>query len=184
MTTEKDNFTNGGYEKLPEEKLPEGTLNQVIGGELITSPSPGTYHQKISRRIFSELLRFVEPRAMGEVFYAPLDVQLSRQEIYMPDIMYIAHSNKEIIRDKIHGAPDLVVEILAEGSAYHDLIHKKDVYEAVDVKEYWIVNPMEKTIEVHENAGKEFKLIAKVKNSGPIQSKLLNGFGVILENIF
>jgi Uma2 family endonuclease len=179
MTTEKHRFTQEDYEKLPE-----GTPYQLIGGEFVMTPSPNAYHQKVSRRIFSELLRFVESGMMGEVFYGPLDVYFAHDEIYQPDIIYIAHANKSIIREKIHGAPDLIIEILSESSAYHDLKHKKDVYEAMGVKEYWIVDPMEKSIEVCENNGKLFQLVAKVKNSGPIRSKLLEGFGIIAENIF
>jgi Uma2 family endonuclease len=179
MVTEKIRHTKADYERLPE-----GAPYQLIGGQLIMSPSPTSYHQKVSRRIGLELIRFTESNQLGEVFFAPLDVYLSEEEIYQPDIIFILHSNRSIIRDKIHGAPDLIVEILSEGNAYYDLIHKKDAYEVFGVKEYWIVDPNEKSIEIHENESKRFRLIGKVKNSGPIQSKLLNGFGVIVENIF
>ena len=96
MTVEKHRFTQEDYDRLPE-----GTPYQLIGGEFIMTPSPNAYHQKVSRRIFSELLRFVEAGKLGEVFYAPLDVYLSRNEIYQPDIIYISHANKGIIRDKL-----------------------------------------------------------------------------------
>ena len=51
--------------------------------------------------------------------------------------------------DGVHGAPDLVVEILSPSTAARDKGYKKDVYEASGVREYWIVNPMDRSVEVY-----------------------------------
>jgi Uma2 family endonuclease len=58
------------------------------------------------------------------------------------------------------------------------------VYEATGVKEYWIVDPQEKTIEIFENIGQEFKPLVKMKKTGTVASKLLAGFSVDIETIF
>jgi Uma2 family endonuclease len=184
MTTaamdKKTAFTYEDYARLPE-----GSPYQLIGGELVMTPSPTPYHQQISRRIELALVKFVETKDAGEVLDAPLDVHLSGAETYQPDIIFIAKERANIIGEKkIEAAPDLVVEILSPSTAYYDLRHKMRVYEATGVKEYWIVDPMEKTVEVFENMGKEFKLFSQARSQGVVQSKLLTGFEVAVEKVF
>lgn len=166
-------------------RLPEGAPYQLIGGELIMTPSPVPYHQIISRKIEFELVKFVDDRRLGEVIDAPMDVYLSETETYQPDIIFISNERLNIIGEKkIEGAPDLVIEILSESTAYYDLRHKKRVYERTGVKEYWIVDPMEKSIEVYENVNGEFKIYSQAIEKGKVNSKLLEGFGVELEKVF
>ena len=50
---------------------------------------------------------------------------------------------------KIYGAPDLVVEVLSRSTARRDKMEKFQAYEKAGVKEYWIVNPYERGIEVY-----------------------------------
>lgn len=71
MTTallEKEKTKQYTYEDY--EKLPEGAPYQLIGGELIMTPSPMPYHQIIARNIGFELLKFNEQRRLGEVIFA------------------------------------------------------------------------------------------------------------------
>ncbi len=166
-------------------KLPEGAPYQLIGGELIMTPSPVPYHQIILRKIGFELVKFVEERKLGEVLYAPMDVYLSEIDTFQPDILFISNERLNIIGEKkIESAPDLVIEILSESTAYYDLKHKKRMYEKTGVKEYWIVDPMEKSIEVYENASGGFKIFSQSIEKGRVNSKLLEGFGVELEKVF
>ncbi|MCL2350620.1 MAG: Uma2 family endonuclease [Defluviitaleaceae bacterium] len=66
----------------------------------------------------------------------------------MPDVSVVC--NKDIIKyNGIHGAPDLIVEILSPSTVKYDRAYKKDLYEQHGVKEYWIVDPKNMTIEVH-----------------------------------
>lgn len=167
------------------EQLPEGAPYQLIGGELILTPAPVPYHQIILGRIGFDLTKFIKERKSGEVIYAPIDVYLSETETYQPDIIFISNERLNIIGNKkIEAAPDLVIEILSESTAYYDLRLKKRVYEKSGVKEYWIVDPMEKTIEVYENINGEFKLFNQGQGKEIVKSKLLEGFSVELEKIF
>lgn len=167
------------------EQLPEGAPYQLIGGELVMTPSPVPYHQIILRKIGYELVKFIEERKLGEVLYAPMDVYLSEYETYQPDIIFISNERFSIIGEKkIEAAPDLVIEILSESTAYYDLKHKKRMYESSGVMEYWIVDPMEKTIEVYENINGEFKAFSQGEGKGAVTSKLLEGFSVEPEKIF
>ncbi len=70
--------------------LPEGAPYQLIGGNLIMTPSPVPCHQYIVGHIYSFLLQFVEQKNIGQVFVAPLDVRLDDDNIFQPDILFSA----------------------------------------------------------------------------------------------
>ena len=78
---EKEIYTNIDYDKLPE-----GAPYQLIGGALIVTPAPDVNHQRISRNFGFLLHEYVLKHSLGEVFYAPIDVQLSNHDIFQPDI--------------------------------------------------------------------------------------------------
>jgi len=177
LLQEKKVYTYADYEKLPE-----GAPYQLIGGCLVKEPAPIPYHQILSSRLEFELMKFVEERDLGQVLNAPTDVYLSDTEVYQPDILFISKERMSIIgAKKIEAAPDLVIEILSPSSAYYDLRHKMHVYETSGVKEYWVVDPIEKGIEVYQNINGEFRLFNKAYRSGLIHSALLEGFAVELE---
>lgn len=185
MATAALEKTKRQYTYEDYEKLPEGAPYQLIGGELIMTPSPVPYHQIVSWRIGFELGKFVENKKEGIVLCAPLDVYFSEYETYQPDIIFISKERLNIIGEKkIEGAPDLVIEILSEATAYYDLKHKKKIYEKTGVKEYWIVDPIEKSIEVYENTERGFKLYSSAIESGKVSSKLLERLEIELEKVF
>ena len=180
MYTEIKRYTYEDYEKLPE-----GSAYQLINGELIMSPSPTIYHQQILTKILILLSGYVEKNNNGIILPSPVDVYFEEHEAYQPDIIFISRERAGIIKEKrIEGAPDLVIEILSEGTAYYDLKHKKNVYEKYGVKEYWIVDPMDRSIETYFNDGAKFNLFDKKESKGEIKSKVLDGLKIELEKIF
>ncbi len=157
--------------------LPEGSPYQLIDGELILTPAPVPEHQRIGLNIKIALATFLTKKDLGQIFDAPIDVYFGENETYQPDIIYISKERRHIIGEKkIEGAPDVVVEILSPSTAYYDLKHKKRIYESSGVREYWIVDPDEKTFETFENIAGKFQLIREVSREGKIQSKILPGF--------
>jgi len=166
-------------------KLPEGAPYQLIGGELVLTPSPTTYHQIISFRLGLQMGNLVMNKELGIVLYAPIDVYLEETETYQPDIIFIAQERLGIIEPaRINGAPDLVVEILSPATAYYDLRKKFRVYERCGVKEYWIVDPEEKSVELHLLQEGKFRLEQQAAGEGRVASRILEGFSVALESIF
>ncbi len=127
--------------------LPEGTLCQLINNQLIMSPAPTENHQKVLDRIYRRLGDFIEKNQLGEVRVAPYDVYLGKRNVYQPDILFIGNNNlSKIQSDGLHGAPDLIIEILSSSTAKYDLEDKKEVYEQFGVWEYWIVDPSNKQV--------------------------------------
>lgn len=176
----KDSYTYEDYARLPE-----GTPFQLIGGKLIMTPAPGTYHQIILMRLIEKLLFFLAGKDLGILFTAPVDVFLEEKETYQPDIIFIAKDRMHIIETtKIKGAPDLVIEILSPSTGYYDLKKKARVYARCGVKEYWIVDPEDKSIEVFQQKEGNFVLVHHVEETGQAKSILLKGFAVEAKEIF
>ncbi len=166
-------------------KTPEGGKFQLIAGEILEMTSPSLYHQEILLNIISEFRHFLLKNKIGKVFVAPLDVYFSDTEVYQTDILLLLNESfSKMKENKIEGAPDLVVEVLSPSTAYYDLKHKKSIYEKQGVKEYWIVDPMEKSVEIFENISGKFNSLGEFSKSDSIKSKLISGLEVGLESIF
>ncbi|BAF58555.1 Uncharacterized protein conserved in cyanobacteria [Pelotomaculum thermopropionicum SI] len=182
------------YKAIPEKavytyedycRLPEGAPYELIGGKLVMTPSPGKKHQIILKRLLKLLDNYVEDKDAGEVLCVPRDVCLAPTEVYQPDILFVAKDRLEIsAEDKVNGAPDMIAEILSPSNAYYDLRKKFKAYEKYGVREYWIVDPEEASIEVYELADGKFRLAAQKEKSGIVSSVVLPGFTIKLEDIF
>src|SRR4051794_1185646 len=155
------------------ESLPEGTLCQLINNNLVMSPAPSDTHQTVLGEIFSQLLPHVKKMNSGAVRISPYDVYFNRRNVYQPDIIFIANENLHKIKeDGLHGAPDLVIEILSPKTAKYDLEDKKDVYERYHVKEYWVVDPVSKQVYFFKLVKNEY--VELDAESSVIESALLN----------
>ena len=120
------------------------------------SPSPAWNHVAIAGNIYRLLGNYLEGRkctAIPDGF----DLHLTKDNIFIPDVMVVC-DRKKIRGNGVFGAPDLVVEVLSPSTANHDRGHKKEIYAKCGVREYWIVSPFDKAIEVYHNSGSEFTL--------------------------
>jgi len=167
MIQVKRNKTYTDYQKLPE-----GAPVQLINGDFVESPSPTVDHQHVIKVLFYSVYD-LERQGKGKVFFAPLDVYLAESETYQPDVIFISEARSKIIGEKkIEGAPDIVMEILSPSTAYYDLRHKKYIYCKSGVKEYWIIDPIERVIEVYENKDRQFMLSGQARHNGKVTSLL------------
>ena len=177
---EKKKYTYEDYLKTPDDKRYE-----LIGGDLLVAPSPVPNHQRISRKIEFILEKFVTENNLGEVFYAPCDVYLDDENVVQPDILFISKDRLNIIGDKnIQSAPNLVIEIISENSVYRDMVQKKRLYARFGVKEYWIVIPEEKEVEVYILKGEAYQLYKTYTKVDILESPSLKGLKIGLKEIF
>ncbi|NOZ69259.1 MAG: Uma2 family endonuclease [Deferribacteres bacterium] len=177
---EKKKHTYEDYLKTPEDERYE-----LIEGELLMTPSPVPRHQRISRKIEFVLEKFVTENDIGEVFYAPCDVYLDDENVVQPDILFISKERLNIIGEKnIQGAPDLVIEIISESTAYRDFVQKKRLYARSGVKEYWIVIPEEESIEIYIPRDGTYTLHHAYGKNETLESVSLGDLKIVLKNIF
>jgi Uma2 family endonuclease len=95
-------------------------------------------------------MQYLKAHPIGEVFDAPFDVVLSEFDIVVPDLVYVSHERAHLLTAKnLQGPPDLVVEILSPATRNRDRRLKRQLYERVCVREFWIVDPDEDTVTVY-----------------------------------
>lgn len=166
---------------------------ELIKGKIFKmSPAPSSNHQKISMELTGILYNFFKLHPC-HLFAAPFDVRLLDkmkstldQDIYtviQPDLCVICNDDKIDERGAI-GAPDLVIEILSPGNSNKEMKYKFDLYEEAGVKEYWIVNPADKTVFIYVLKNNQFIGMHPLIAEDRIQSKLFPELDFKLESIF
>ena len=152
--------------------FPEGTLIQLINNQLVFSVTPLDVHQLVLGEIFVELSIKVKRNKLGQTRVAPYDVYLSSKNVFQPDICFISNENLyKIEKDGLHGAPDLVIELLSPSTSKYDLDEKKDVYKRYGVKEYFIIEPTSKSVDHYYLENEVFIKLESI--NGEINSKLI-----------
>lgn len=132
--------------------IPDGTRAELIDGQMYMMAPPSTTHQRILHFLDRTIGNYIaDNNGPCEVFPAPFAVFLNDDEkTYVePDISVICDKNK--IDDRgCAGAPDWIIEIVSPGSKRMDYYTKLVLYRAAGVREYWIVDPLRKTILIYD----------------------------------
>lgn len=130
---------------------------EVIDGVVyMMSPRPRYEHVTVSGNIFFIFRQYLKGKTC-RAFPDGLDLFLDEKNQFVPDVMIVCDKNK-IKHNGVHGAPDLVVEVLSKTTAQNDKTKKKDAYERAGVKEYWLVDTWSKAVEVYLNDNGHFVL--------------------------
>ena len=130
---------------------------ELINGFIHLMSAPMRRHARASGKLYSRIDTFIEKKkGKCHIYYAPFDVRLplnsetADDKIYnvvQPDICVICDLSKLDDRGCI-GAPDLIVEVLSPSTLKYDWNYKFNLYEAAGVREYWIVDPKTKVVNV------------------------------------
>ncbi|WP_442483887.1 Uma2 family endonuclease [Aeoliella sp. SH292] len=160
--------TLGPYSDEDYLQLPEGERVELLRGRLIMmSPAPRPRHQFIGVLLW-RALNEAAVSIGGIALPAPVDVKLDQYTVLQPDVVYLRPDHVHQIRDRIYGAPDLLVEVLSPSTTRRDRVEKLDLYATARVPEYWIVDPRSQVIEFHVLDGPSYRVTAKA--SGEYQS--------------
>jgi Uma2 family endonuclease len=136
-------FQNEEYKQVYKTEIHDGKI-------VMQAASPGMRHFEV----VSNLYKLFQKHLTGKkcrVFFDSVDVILSKENRFVPDIMVVCDKNK-ITEKGISGAPDLVVEVISKSTMKADRIHKKNTYERYGVKEFWLVDTAIQSIEMHKLA--------------------------------
>ena len=157
----------------------DGKRYELIEGELFVSPAPTLIHQRVSKRLHRQLEDYFEGRAMGEVFYAPLDCILTPHDVLEPDLLVVADPS-HISKRSIEAPPLLVVEILSPSTRKLDRGRKWRRYAELGVRRYWIVDPDEKRVECYRSADGTFTPVIDARGDTSLAHPDWDGLGVDL----
>ena len=166
-------------------RFPEDTQRrEIIGGELIVSPSPDWWHQRLVLHV-RDLIVASEAGKLGEVAVAPLDVRLTTYDTVQPDLFFVRSDRMSILMadGRITGSPDLVVEVVSPTSHALDRVRKFALYAGAGVPEYWIVDAIRREVPVHVLNGNRYAQVP-VDPDGVSASRVLPGFVVDPAAIF
>lgn len=134
----------------------DGKRYELYGGQPMALASPTDVHQAICAELIRQLANYLIGKPC-KVFPASFDVRLFEKAgdspddvdtVLQPDILVVCDQSK-VDRHGVHGAPDLVVEILSDSSRRIDRLTKFSLYQQAGVLEYWIVDPVTCTVCVH-----------------------------------
>ena len=137
--------------------LPEGQRAELIDGRMYMMAPPNTIHQNLVSEFTITIGNYIRSKGGNcKVFPAPFAVFLNKddQNYVEPDISVICDKDK--LNEKgYNGAPDWIIEIVSPSTSRIDYGVKLFKYRTAGVREYWIVNPMKKTVTVFDMENEE-----------------------------
>lgn len=137
--------------------LPEGQRAELIDGQIYDMAPPSPMHQELVMELSATLRDYIKKNGGScKVYPAPFAVFLNEDDrnYVEPDISVICDSSKVDNRG-YQGAPDFIIEIVSPSSQRMDYLTKLFKYRTAGVREYWIVNPLQRTVQVYSFEGTE-----------------------------
>jgi Uma2 family endonuclease len=149
--------TLGPYRAADYWKLPEGEPVELIRGRFVVSPAPDTIHQTVAG-LLTVFLFGIARKSGGRALAAPVDVLFDDHTVLQPDLLYVRRERRGIIKKRVQGPPDLLIEILSPHNSRRDRIDKLNIYAQYGVAEYWIVDPLERQFDFLVNRDGKFEV--------------------------
>jgi Uma2 family endonuclease len=177
---EQGHWTYRDYATLGDEQHYE-----IVNGVLLMPPVPSWSHQEIVGEIFAYLRDHLRAHALDGVFTAPIDVELSAENVFQPDVVVLLKAHADRLQERhIVGAPDLVVEVASLSTALYDRLVKYDIYARAGVLEYWIVNPENSSVEVLLVKNGHYQSLGRYSGQQKVPSQVVSGLDVSGEKFF
>jgi Uma2 family endonuclease len=174
-------MTIDDYFATPETLRPA----ELAFGVLRVADSPAPRHQSAVRKLLLALDRHVSERRLGEMWVSPLDVVLDAERalVVQPDLMFISNERASIVRDRVRGAPDLVIEVLSPHPRIGKISEHLQWFAEYGARERWLVHQINRTVTVTQFAGRRASTQAVFQAADPIQSAVLPDFALSLGDI-
>ncbi len=153
----------------------EDTRAEFVDGEVIRLSPESLQDEQLRWFVGSVLRTFVEQRGLGIVsgpnFQTRLRVGLRR----IPDLIFVSQERAHLLqRTHLEGAPDLAMEIVSPDSVARDWRDKYLEYERAGVREYWVIDPQSRQVELYCLHKGQF--VARRKKQGAYHSEVVKGF--------
>ena len=176
-------LTVADLEAMPD----DGNRYELFEGELFVSRAPSLSHQRILGNLHALLRAYLDRHPLGEVLITP-GVVFDESNSATPDAVFL--NNRQVSSvgsgERITEAPELVIEIVSPGreNARRDCEVKRQVYGKHGVREYWIVDPEKRVLEVYLLEGHTLKPAAALTGADEVTTPILPGFSCRADQIF
>jgi Uma2 family endonuclease len=157
---------------------------ELVYGVVREPPAPRYGHQSVVTRLAALLVAHADAHRLGAVCVSPIDVVLDAPAalVVQPDVLFVARERTSIIRDRIWGAPDLIVEVLSPATRRRDRTTKLDWYRRYGVRECWLFDPATGVLDVvGPTVGPERR--ARFRGIDPIESAVLPAWTLSVTHI-
>jgi len=159
--------------------------HELINGELITMPLPGTPHGRFAVRLAGPLLQFVLDNDLGEVYdHSGWQVTVNPDTVLGPDVAFVSKQRLQDagdVKGYWPGPPDLAVEVLSPSDRPYRVKPRISQWFGYGVKQLWIVNPKDRTVTVYRSTSDATTFSGDDYLEAP---DLFPGFGLSLDRIF
>jgi Uma2 family endonuclease len=158
---------------------------ELAMGMVREPPAPFFSHQTVALKVARIIGDHAEPRKLGRVAIAPVDVILDRDRalILQPDVLFVSTERLAIIRDQVWGPPDLVAEVLSPGTQTRDRGEKLGWYRQYGVREVWLVDLLQEHVTVVDFTG-AFPVERTARGVDAIRSSVLPGLEIAASAVF
>lgn len=174
-------LTYKDYEALPQ----DGRCYEIHEGELVVSAAPAPRHQVVTANLFRVLDGHVEPRRLGKVLFAPIDVIFSDITIIQPDLLFLEASRLGSITSRgIEGPPTLVVQVLSPSTAPLDRSTRMQLCARHVVPHYWLVDPDARVLEAYVLGEGGYDLHLRATGSDPVFLPPFTDLPIIPESLW
>lgn len=157
------------------ERWPEdGRRYELYDGEVFVMPAPTFRHQRVAVNLVL-LLHEHERSESGRAVVAPFDIVLSQHNVVQPDVVYFVRDRVQLLEElgPARIPPDLAVEVLSPGTLANDRGRKMRLLARFGVREYWLVDPVQNTLERYVLEADAYVLDAVVGENDAIESRVL-----------
>jgi Uma2 family endonuclease len=176
-------LTISDLDAMPE----DGNRYELFEGEIFVSRAPSLSHQIILANLLAILRAYLDRNPIGQAIPTP-GVIFSESNGAIPDIVFISSQlfRQLVFEERINGAPELIVEIVSPGkeNARRDRVVKRQVYGRFGVKEYWIVDPEKRAIEIYQLKKHTLALMGTKMDEDEIHTQILPSLVFKAKDVF
>lgn len=169
------------------EWLRDDVKAEFINGEVIMHSPVKRRHLDATKYLENLMLNFVMLHDLGVVDSEKALVGLTRND-YEPDICFWNAETAASFQDDQmeHPAPDLIVEVLSKSTTGRDRGVKFEDYAAHGVREYWLIDPVRKSVEQYrlDEPTMAFASVAVLYNDDTLTALTVPGFQIPVRAIF
>jgi Uma2 family endonuclease len=157
--------------------------SDLIEGVFVMASPASFQHGRIQGFLLTAFTNFVSTRNLGVVLGENMAYRLNEYNVYQPDISFLSRERLHLAGEvRVDGPPDLAVEVISPSSRRYDLVEKRIDYARFGTREYWLIDPIERSANVYELVQGEW--IPIHAEEGVLRSKVLDGFWLRLDWLF
>jgi Uma2 family endonuclease len=163
----------------------DGRRYELYDGEVIVVPSPFPRHQRVASHV-GVVIEEYERTHGGTTFIIPIDIVFTEYDVVQPDVVYFRQERRHLIRDweVTRAAPDLAVEVLSRSTEARDRGRKMQLFAKFGVPEYWIVDPVNNTLEIYVLRDAAYARVASHGEDDIVTSPTLPSLSFAAERVF